>query len=115
VFEKRVLRRIFGPKTEEGTGERRRLHNEELYVLYSSPNISRVIKSRRMKWAGHVARMGDSRVAYRVLMWRPEGKKTLARPRRRWEENSKINLQEVGWGTWTGLIWLRVGTGDGHL
>ena len=98
VFEKRVLRRIFGPKTDEGTGDRRRLHNEELYVLYSSPNISRVVKSRRMKWAGHVARMGDNRGAYRVLVWRPERKRTFGRPRRRWEDNIKINLQEMGWG-----------------
>jgi hypothetical protein len=113
VFEKRVLRRTFGPKTDEGTGERRRLHNEELYFLYSSPNISRVIKLRRMKWTGHVARVGENRGAWRVLVWRPERKRILGRPRRRREDNIKTNLQEVGYGTCTGLIWLRIGTGGG--
>jgi len=109
LFENRVLRRIFGLKTGEGTGEQRRLHNEELYVLYSSPNISRVIKSRRMRWAGNVACMGDSRGTYRVLVWRPGRKKTLGRPSRRWENNTKINLQEVGWGMdWIDLAQHRI-------
>jgi hypothetical protein len=82
VFENRVLRRIFGPKREE-VGSWRKLHNDELHSLYSSPNIVRVIKSRRMRWAGHVARMGEGRGAYRVLVEKPEGKRPLGRPRRR--------------------------------
>jgi hypothetical protein len=77
VFKNRVLRRIFGPKRDEVTGEWRRLHNEELYDLYSSPNIIRVIKSRRMRWAGHVASMGEGRGAYKILMWSPEGRRPL--------------------------------------
>jgi hypothetical protein len=97
VFENRVLRRIFGPKREEATGEWRRLHNEELNDLYSS-NIIRVIKSRRMRWAGHVARMGQKRGACRILVGRAEGRRPLGRPRRRWEDNIKTDLQEVGWG-----------------
>jgi hypothetical protein len=88
-------RRIFGPKRDEEIGERRRLHNEELNDLYSSPNIIRMIKSRIMRWAGHVARMGDKRVAYRILVGRPEGRRPLGRPRRRWENNIKMDLQEV--------------------
>jgi hypothetical protein len=85
VFENRVLRRIFGPKRNEVTGEWRRLHNEELDDLYSSPNIIRVIKSRRMTWAGHAARMAEKRGAYRILVRRPEGRRPFERPRRRWE------------------------------
>jgi hypothetical protein len=104
VFENRVLRRIFGPKRDEVTGEWRRLHNEELNYLYSSPNIIREFKSRRMRWAGHVARMGEGRGAYRILVGRLEGRRPLGRPRRRWEDNIKMYLQEVGWGAWTGLI-----------
>jgi hypothetical protein len=96
VFENRVLRRIFGPKTDEVTGEWRRLHNEELYDLYSSPNIIRVMKSRRMRWAGHVARMGEGIGTYRILVGRPEGRRPLERPRRRREDNIKMDLQEVG-------------------
>jgi hypothetical protein len=87
-----------GPKRDEATGEWRRLHNEELNYLYSSPNIIRVIKSRRMRWAGHVARMGEKRGAYKILMGRPEGRRPLGRPRRRWEDNIKVGIQEVGWG-----------------
>jgi hypothetical protein len=98
VFENRVLRRIFGPKRDEATGEWRRLHNEELNDLYSSPNIIRVIKSRKMRSAGHVARVGGKRGAYRILVRRPEGRRTLGRPRRRWEVNIIMDLQEVGWG-----------------
>jgi hypothetical protein len=115
VFENRVLRRIFGPKTDEATGELRRLHNEELNDLFSSPNIIRVIKSRRMKRAVHVARMGEKRGAYRILVGRPEGRRPLGRPRHRWEDNIKMDLQDVGWGAWTGLSWLRIGTGGGLL
>jgi hypothetical protein len=96
VFENWVLRRIFGPKKDEATGEWRRLHNEELNDLYSSPNVIRVIKSRRMRWAGHVARMGEKRDAYRILVGRPEGRRPLGRPRLRWEDNTKMDLQDVG-------------------
>jgi hypothetical protein len=84
VFENRVLRRIFGPKWDDVTGEWRKLHNEELHILYSSPNIIRQIKSRRIIWAGHVARMGEEKNVYRVLMGKPEGKRPPGRPRRRW-------------------------------
>jgi hypothetical protein len=98
VFENRVLWRIFWPKRDGATGEWRRLYNEEHNDLHSSPNIIRVIKSRRMRWAGHVARMGEARCAYRILVGRPEGRRPLGRPRRRWEDNIKIDLQEVGWG-----------------
>jgi len=83
VFENRVLRRIFGPKRDEVTGEWRKLHNEELNDLYCSPNILRVLKSRIMRWAGHLARMGEGRVVYRVLVGKPERKRPLGRPRRR--------------------------------
>jgi hypothetical protein len=83
VFENRVLRRIFGPKRDEVTGEWRKLHNEELHDLYSSPTIVRVIKSRRMRWAGHVAQIGEGRGVYGVLVLKPEGKRLLGRPRRR--------------------------------
>jgi hypothetical protein len=106
-----VLRRIFGPKRDEVTGEWRRLHNKELYALYSSPNIIRVMKSRRLRWAGHVARMRERRGAYRALVGKPEGRRPLERPRRRWEDNIKKDLREVGWGAWTGSVWLRIGTG----
>jgi hypothetical protein len=98
VFENRVLMRIFGPKRDEATGEWRRLHNEELNDLYSSPNIIRVIKSRRTRWTGHVARMGEKRGAYRILVGRPERRRPLGRPRRKWEANIKTDLQEVRWG-----------------
>ena len=105
VFDNMVLRRIFGPRRDEVTGEWRSLHNEELSDLYSSPNIVRVIKSRRMRWAGHVARMGEERGAYRVLVRKPEGKRPLGRPRRRWVDNIRMDLQEVGCGyvDWFGL------------
>ncbi|KAJ4433926.1 hypothetical protein ANN_16241 [Periplaneta americana] len=95
VFENRVLRKIFGAKRDEVTGEWRKLHNTELHALYSSPDIIRNIKSRRLRWAGHVARMGESRNAYRVLVGRPEGKRPLGRPRRRWKYNIKMDLREV--------------------
>ena len=105
VFENMVLRRIFGLRRDEVTGEWMRLHNEELNDLYSSPNIVRVIKSRRMRWAGHVARMGEERGVYRVLVRKPEGRRPLGRPRRRWVDNIRMDLQEVGCGymDWIGL------------
>jgi hypothetical protein len=105
VFENRVLRRIFGPKGDEATEEWRILHNEELNDLYSSPNIIHVIKSRRIRWVGHVARMGEKRGAYRILVGRPEGRQPLGRPRRRWEDNIKVDVQEVGWG---GMDWIEL-------
>ena len=94
MFKKRVLRRVFGPRRNEVTG--RRLHNEELNDLYCSPNILRVIKSRRMKWAGHVACMGEESGVYRVLVRKPEGRRPLGRPRRRRVDNIRMDLQEVG-------------------
>jgi len=93
VFKSKVLRRIFGPMRDEVIGEWRKLHVEELNDLYSSPNIIRVIKSRRMRWVGHVARMRDRRVAYRVVVGRP-----LGRLGRKWDDDIKKDLQEVGWG-----------------
>ena len=92
----RLWKNIFGLKRDEVTGEWRKLHNEELSDLYSLPNIVRVVKSRRMRWAGQVARMGQVRGVYRVLVGKPEGKRPLGRPRRRWEDNIKMDLQEVG-------------------
>jgi len=104
VFENRVLRRVFGPKRYEVTGEWRKLHNEVLRDLYSLPNIVRVVKSRRMRWAGHVACMGEGRGVHKVLVGKPEGKRPLRRPRRRWEDNIKMDLREVGGGgDWTEL------------
>ena len=115
VFENRVLRRIFGPKRDEVTGEWRKLHNEELNDLYCSPNIDRVIKSRRIRWAGHVARMGKKTGVYRVFWWGNlrerdrlgdpglDGGIILRRIFRKW-----------GVGIWTGSSWLRIGTGGGH-
>ncbi|KAJ4435473.1 hypothetical protein ANN_18089 [Periplaneta americana] len=97
VFENKVLRKIFGAKRDAVTGEWRKLHNAELHALYTSPDIIRNIKSRRLRWAGHVARMGESRNAYRVLVGRPEGRRPLRRPRRRWEDNIKMDLREVGY------------------
>ena len=105
VFENMVLRRIFGPRRDEVTGEWRRLHKEELNDLYCSPNIVRVIKWRRMRWAGHVARMGEERGVYKVLVGKPEGRRPLGRPRRRWVDNIRMHLQEVrcGYMDWIGL------------
>ena len=105
MFENMVLRRIFGPRRDEVTGEWRRLHNEELNDLYSSPNIVRVIKWRRMIWAGHVALMGEESGMCRVLVGKPEGRRPLGRPGRRWVDNVRMDLQEVGCGymDWFGL------------
>jgi hypothetical protein len=97
VFENRVLRRILGPKREKVTGEWRKLHSGELHNLYSSPDVIRQIKSRRMRWAGHVARMGEGRNVYRVLMGNPKGKRPLGRPRRRWEDGIRKNLRDIDW------------------
>jgi hypothetical protein len=104
VFENRVLRRIFGPKRDEVTGEWRKLHNEELCHLYCSPSIIRIIKLRRIRWVGHVARMGEKRNAYRLLVGKTEGKGPLGRPRCRLVDNIKMDLGEVGWAVdWIGL------------
>ena len=94
MFENRVLRREFEHKRDEVTGEWRKVHYEELSDLYSLPNIVWVVKSRRMKWAGHVARMGEGRGVHRVLVGKPEGKRALGRPRRKWEDNNKMDPQE---------------------
>jgi hypothetical protein len=101
VFENRLLTRSFGSKRDEVTGERRKLHNQELHNLYSSPNIIRMIKSRRMRWAGH----GEKGNAYRVLVGKAEGKRSLRRPRRRWVDNIKIDLREIGWD---GMDWINL-------
>jgi hypothetical protein len=98
VFENKVLLRIFGPTKDEVTGDWRRLHNEDLYALYFSPNIIRLIKSRRLRWAGHVARMRACKGAYRGLFGKPEKWRSLGRHRRKREDNIKTDLQEVGWG-----------------
>jgi len=112
---KRVPRRIFGPKRDEVTGEWRKLHNEELNDLYCSPYIVRVIKLRRMRWAGHVARMGERRDVYRVLVGKPEGKNHVEDP----GVDGRIILRWIfrKWNVrvWTGLMWLRIGTSGGHL
>jgi hypothetical protein len=105
VFENRVLRRIFGPKRDEVIGEWRNLHNEELRNLYSSPDIIRQVKSRRMRWAGHVARMGEEKKVYKVLVGKPEGKRPLVRPKHRWEDGIRMDLREIGWGS---VDWIRL-------
>jgi hypothetical protein len=102
VFKNRVLRRIFGPKRNEIIGGWRKLHNEELHNLYSSTNVISTIKSRRMRWAGHEARIGKRRNAYKVLLGNAEEKTPLGRPRRSWEDNIKMDLREIGWG---GMDW----------
>jgi hypothetical protein len=98
VFENKVLRKISGPNRDEATGEWRRLRNKELHSPYASPNIIRVIKSKRLIWAGHVARMGEGRDAYRVLLGKPQRSRPLERPRSRWEDNIRMDLREVGCG-----------------
>jgi hypothetical protein len=103
-----VLRRIFGPRSDEVTGDWRKLHNEELHNLYSSPNIIRMIKLRRMRWAGHVVRMGETRNSYRILVGKPEKKRPLGRPRRGWVDNIKMDLPRDRMG-WYGLD--RTGSG----
>jgi hypothetical protein len=105
VFENRVLSRIFGSKRDEVMGEWRKMHNEELRDLYTSPSIIRIIKSRRMRWVGHIVRIGEKRTAYRLLVGKPEGKRPLGRRRRRCVDNIRMELGEVGWGDvdWIGL------------
>jgi hypothetical protein len=105
VFENRVLRRMFGPRRDEVTGDWRKLHNEELHDLYSSPNIMRMIKSMRMRWAGHVAPMGEKRNAYRILVGKPEGKRPLGRPRSSWLDNIKMDLRDI---RWDGVDWIEL-------
>jgi hypothetical protein len=97
VFESRMLRRIFGPKRDEVTGGWRKLHNEEFHNMYSPPSIIRMIKSRRMRWAGHVGQMGEKMNAYRISWGNPGGKRPLTRLRRRWVDNIKMDLREIGW------------------
>jgi hypothetical protein len=115
VFENRVLRGISGPKGDEVTGEWRKLHSGELHNFYPSPDIIRQIKSRRIRWAGHVARTGEGRNVYRVLVGKPDGKRPLERPRCRWEDGIKMELREIGWGVWSGFTWLKIGTVGGLL
>jgi hypothetical protein len=99
VFENRVLKRIFGSRRDEETGELSKLHSEELHILYSSPNIIRQIKSRRVRWVGHVASMVEERDVYIVLVVKPEGRRPLGRPRCRWEDGIRMDLREIGWGS----------------
>jgi hypothetical protein len=115
VLENRVLRRIFGPKRDEVMGERRKLHSGELHNLYSSPHIIRQIKSRRMRWAGHVASMGEARNVYRVLVRKPEGKNHLKDQGVDGRMGSKWTLERLFWGVWSGFTWLRIGTVGGLL
>jgi hypothetical protein len=103
VFENRVLGRIFGPKRDEVMGEWRKMHNEGLGNLHSSQNIIRQVKSRRMRWARHVARLGEETKVYKVLVGKSEGKRPLGRPRRRWENGIRMDIREIGWG-WVDLI-----------
>ena len=113
MFENRLPRSIYGTKRDKVTGEWRKLHNEELHDLYTSPNISWMMKLKRMRWVGRVACMEKMRGVYRVLVGKPEGRRPLGRPRRRWEDYIKMDVQEVG--AWTGLFLLRIGTAGGHL
>jgi hypothetical protein len=110
VLENRVLRKIFGPERDEDRFWRK-LHNDELHSLYFSPNIVKVIKSRWMRWEGHVARIGEGRGVYRVLVGWPEGKRPLVRPRHRWEDNIKLDLREIGID---GVNWIRLARDRGR-
>jgi hypothetical protein len=105
MFENKFLRRIFGPKRDEVTGEWRKLYNEELHTLCSSPDIIRQVKSRRMRWAEHVARVGEERKAYEVSVGKPEGKRPLGKPRRKWEDGIRMDLKEIG--LWS-VDWIRL-------
>jgi hypothetical protein len=111
VFENRFLRGIFGPKRDDVMGEWRKLHNEEYHNLYLSPDIIRQVKSRRMRWAGHVACMGEERKVYKDLVGNPKGKRPLGRPRRRWEDGIRMDLKEIVWG---GVNWIRLAQGRGQ-
>jgi hypothetical protein len=115
MFENSVMRRVFGPKRDEVTGEWRKLHNEEFSEMHSLPNIVLVVKSIRIRWAGHVARMGEGRGVRRVLIGKPEGKRPLGKPRLRWEDNIKMDVQEVGGSCGDWIEWHRIGTGGGRL
>jgi hypothetical protein len=108
VFENRVLRRIFGLKRDEVIGGWRKLHNEGINNLYSLSIIITTIKSRRVRWAGHVAHMGTKRNTYRILVGKPEAKRPLTRPRRRWVDSVKMNFREIGWG---GMDWIDLAQG----
>jgi hypothetical protein len=105
VFENRALKSIFASKRDEVTGGWRKLYNEELNNLYSSPSIIRIIKSKMVRWAGHVARMGKKCTVYRILVGKPEGNRPVVRPRYKWVDNIKIELSEIGWG---GMEWIDV-------
>jgi hypothetical protein len=109
------MRRIFGPKGDEVSVERRKLHSEELHNLYSSPNGIRRMKSRRVMWAGHVARVGEERKVCKVLVGNPEGKRPLGRPRHRWQNGIRMCRRKIGWGLWSGSRWLKIGTNGGLL
>jgi hypothetical protein len=106
LFENRLLRRIFGPKGGEVTGRRGKLHSEELHNLHNSLNIIKVIKSMRMRWMGYVARIGELRNGYKILVLKSEGKRPLGRPRRRWEDNIKIDLKAIGFEV---VDWIHLG------
>jgi hypothetical protein len=112
VFANTALRRIFGPEREKATGGWRRLHSGESQNLHASPNIIRVIKSRSVRLARHVTRMGEIRNAYIIFVGKPEGKRSLGRPRSRWEDNIRMFLGKWGGEVWIGCMWLRVGTSD---
>jgi len=111
VFENWVLRRIYGPKREEVAGGRRRLHSKELCNFYTAPNIIRLILSKMMRWAGHVACMGAIRNVYNVLVGKPEGKRPLGRPRHRWEDSIRMDLGEI---RWEGVDWMHLPQGRGQ-
>jgi len=119
IFQEKLLKVLnrynflFGPKRDEVTGEWRKVHNEELSDLYFLPNIVRVVKSRRTRWEEHVARLGEGRGVHTVLVGKPEGWRPMRRPRRRWEDNIKMDFRK--WVVRTGWSWLRIGTGGGHL
>jgi hypothetical protein len=112
VFENRVLKGMFGPKKEEGNEGCRKLHNDKVYSSYFSSDIIRMIKSRRMRWTGHVARLEKKRNAYKVLFGKPEGKVPIRRLQNRWEDNIKVVQMQIKYrmGLWTGFIWLRIRT-----
>jgi hypothetical protein len=115
MFGNRVLRRIFGAKREEETGAWRKLYNEELHNLYSSPDTIRQIKSRLLRWVGHVARMGEERKLYKVSVGRPEGNRLLGRPRRMWKYRIRSILGRLALGVWIGFDWLKIGSDSGLL